>query len=167
MNYNDLFVGRKAMGIIMKCPYCSSVESKVTDSRPTEDNMKIRRRRECIKCGGRFTTYECIEHAPLIVVKKDKTRQPFDRNKMLNGLLRACEKRNVSINALEKIVDDIEYYYANKLRKEISSKELGEKALEYLKNLDDVAYVRFASVYREFADIDSFMQELKNFKKEG
>lgn len=154
----------------MKCPYCGYTESKVTDSRPTEDGMKIRRRRECVNCGGRFTTYEVVENTPLMVIKKDRSRQPFDRVKLLNGLLRACEKRPVSIGTLEQVVDDIEYEYANVLTKEISSRELGEKVLERLKDIDDVAYVRFASVYREFGDIHSFMEELRkleNQKDEG
>lgn len=145
----------------MKCPYCGYTESKVTDSRPTEDALKIRRRRECIQCGGRFTTYEIIEHTPLIVVKKDKSRQLFDRQKLLNGIMRACEKRPVSMSVLETVVDEIECNYANTLTKEISSNDLGEQVLERLREIDDVAYVRFASVYREFADVDSFMEELK------
>lgn len=145
----------------MKCPYCGYTESKVTDSRPTEDALKICRRRECAKCGGRFTTYELVENTPLMVIKKDKSRQPFDRTKLLNGLLRACEKRPVSIETLENVVDEIEYHYANVLTKEISSRELGEQAMEYLRKIDDVAYVRFVSVYREFADIESFLEELQ------
>lgn len=148
----------------MKCPYCGHTESKVTDSRPTEDGLKIRRRRECVKCGGRFTTYEVVENTPLMVIKKDRSRQPFDRVKLLNGLLRACEKRPVSLGVLEQVVDDIEYEYANVLTKEISSRELGEKVLERLREIDDVAYVRFASVYREFGDIRSFMEELQKLE---
>ena len=146
----------------MKCPFCGHKDSKVTDSRPTEDDLKIRRRRECVQCGARFTTYEAVEHAPLMVVKKDKSRQPFDREKLLNGLMRACEKRPVSTQTLEKVVDDIEYSYVNVLAKEVSSKVLGEEVLRRLKDIDDVAYVRFASVYREFADVETFLKELQD-----
>jgi transcriptional repressor NrdR len=144
----------------MKCPYCSYTESKVTDSRPTEDGLKIRRRRECVKCGGRFTTYEVVENTPIIVIKKDKSRQVFSREKLLNGLMRACEKRPVSVETLEKVVDDIEFHCASSLSREIRSNELGELVLSYLKDIDEVAYVRFASVYREFSDVESFMLEL-------
>lgn len=140
----------------MKCPYCGYAESKVTDSRPTEDGMKIRRRRECTKCSGRFTTYEVVEHTPLMVIKKDKSRQVFDRNKLLNGLMRACEKRPVSAETLEAVVDAIEYNCMNALTKEITSKELGERVMDALRDIDDVAYVRFVSVYHEFADIECF-----------
>lgn len=150
----------------MKCPYCGYQESKVTDSRPTEDDLRIRRRRECVNCGGRFTTYEIIEMTPLMVVKKDHSRQVFDRKKLLKGLLRACEKRPVSTEALEKIVDEIEYGCNQLPTNEITSKELGEKALELLKDVDAVAYVRFASVYRQFADITSFMEELQKLEKQ-
>ncbi len=150
----------------MKCPYCSVSDSKVIDSRPTEDGEKIRRRRECLACNKRFTTYEVVETTPLVVVKKDGSRQMFDRNKLLGGLLRACEKRPVSLAMLEKFVDSIELDYANSLVKEVSSVELGEKVLIELKNLDKVAYVRFASVYRDFSDLESFLAELKALKKE-
>lgn len=144
----------------MKCPYCGHSDSKVTDSRPTEDSLKIRRRRECNKCGGRFTTYEVVELAPLMVIKKDKTRQPFSRDKLLNGLTRAFVKRQVNTAVLEKIVEDIEYSYENQFTREVSSAEIGEEVLKRLRYVDPVAYVRFASVYREFADIQSFMEEL-------
>ncbi len=150
----------------MKCPYCSTPDSKVVDSRPTEDAEKIRRRRECLECGKRFTTYEVVETTPLVVVKKDGSRQMFDRNKLLSGLLRACEKRPVSLSSLEKVVDSIEQDYANLLIKEVSSVELGEKVLIELKGLDKVAYIRFASVYRDFSDLESFLSELKALKKE-
>ncbi len=150
----------------MKCPFCSTPDSKVVDSRPTEDAEKIRRRRECLECGKRFTTYEVIETTPLVVVKKDGSRQMFDRNKLLSGLLRACEKRPVSLSSLEKVVDSIEQDYANSLVKEVSSVELGEKVLIELKGLDKVAYIRFASVYRDFSDLESFLSELKALKKE-
>ncbi len=145
----------------MKCPYCGYTESKVTDSRPTEDNLKIRRRRECMECGGRFTTYEVVEHTPLMVVKKDHSRQQFDRDKLLTGLLRACEKRPVSREQLESVVDQIEYTYTSTLTKEISSAELGDKVLEYLREIDEVAYIRFASVYHQFADVEAFLHELE------
>ncbi len=145
----------------MKCPYCSYEESKVIDSRPTDEGERIRRRRECLKCGKRFTTYEVIETVPVIVIKKDKSRQPFDRNKLLGGLLRACEKRPVSLEMLEDIVDEIECTLQNSMDREVSSSVIGSIALDKLKNTDEVAYVRFASVYRDFPDINSFMKELQ------
>jgi transcriptional repressor NrdR len=144
----------------MKCPYCGFVEDKVIDSRPTEENSAIRRRRECSKCLKRFTTYEKVESVPLMVIKKDKTRQPFDREKLLNRLLRACVKRPVSVDDLEKMVDEIESQILNTLKREITSKEIGEMVMTRLKDLDEVAYVRFASVYRQFKDINTFMDEL-------
>lgn len=150
----------------MKCPFCGNSESKVIDSRPTEDNSKIRRRRECLSCGKRFTTYEIIESVPFIVTKKDKSREAFDRNKILNGMLKACEKRPVSIESLDKIVTEIESELQNSLEREIPSYRIGELIMEKLKALDEVAYVRFASVYRQFGDIDSFMDELKAMLKE-
>ncbi|MEN6315131.1 MAG: transcriptional regulator NrdR [Clostridiaceae bacterium] len=145
----------------MKCPYCGFVEDKVIDSRPTEENTAIRRRRECSKCLKRFTTYEKVESVPLMVIKKDKTRQVFNREKLLNGLLRACEKRPVSIEELEIMVDEIEGQILNSLKREITSQEIGEMVMARLKNLDEVAYVRFASVYRQFRDINTFMDELR------
>lgn len=148
-------------GAYMKCPYCSYTESKVTDSRPTEDDLKIRRRRECVGCGGRFTTYEIIETSPIIVLKKDNSRQIFSRDKLLKGMLRACEKRSVSVEKLEKAVDEIEFLCASSANREISSEQLGEMALQKLKDIDEVAYVRFASVYREFSDVESFFSELQ------
>ena len=150
----------------MKCPYCSYTESKVVDSRPAEDSEKIRRRRECLSCGRRFTTYEAVENTPLVVVKKDKSRQLFDREKLLRGLLRACEKRPISMEELERFVDSIEQNYANEMVKELSSVELGEYVLKELKKLDKVAYIRFASVYRDFSDVDSFMTELRKLQQE-
>ena len=144
----------------MRCPFCGFEESKVIDSRPTDDGERIRRRRECIKCQKRFTTYEIIESLPLIVIKKDKSRQTFDRQKLLNGMLRACEKRPVSIESLEKAVDSIETSLQNSLDREITSKKIGELAMDKLKEIDEVAYVRFASVYRQFRDINTFMDEL-------
>ena len=144
----------------MKCPFCSYEESKVIDSRPTDEGEKIRRRRECISCGKRFTTYEIIESVPIIVVKKDKSRQAFDRVKLFNGMLRACEKRPVSIEQMEKVVSDIEAELQNSLDREVTSVHIGELVMDRLKTLDEVAYVRFASVYRQFKDINTFMDEL-------
>ena len=144
----------------MKCPFCSYEESKVIDSRPTDEGEKIRRRRECISCGKRFTTYEIIESVPIIVVKKDKSRQAFDRVKLFNGMLRACEKRPVSIDQLEKVVTEIETELQNSLDREVTSVHIGELVMTKLKELDEVAYVRFASVYRQFKDINTFMEEL-------
>lgn len=151
----------------MKCPYCGYLESKVIDSRPTDEGERIRRRRECLQCSKRFTTYEIVENLPLMVVKKDKSRQIFDRNKVLNGLMRACEKRPVSLEKLEAIVDDIENYLQNQLEREVSSYKIGELAMEQLKKIDEVAYVRFASVYRQFGDVNTFMEELKSLLKEN
>ena len=145
----------------MNCPFCENEETKVVDTRPTDEGHTIRRRRECINCGKRFTTYEKIENIQLIVVKKDKTREVFDRTKILNGIIRACEKRPVSLKAIERITDNIEKKLHNSLENEITSDKIGELVMEELKNLDDVAYVRFASVYRQFKDINTFMDELK------
>ncbi len=150
----------------MKCPYCGFVEDKVIDSRPTEEHNAIRRRRECLQCMKRFTTYEKVESVPLMVIKKDKTRQAFDREKLLNGLLRACEKRPVSIEQLEKLVDEIEVQILNTLKREITTQEIGEMVMTNLKELDEVAYVRFASVYRQFRDINTFMEELHKLLKD-
>lgn len=149
----------------MKCPYCFYPESKVIDSRPAEDGQKIRRRRECIKCAKRFTTYESIESQPLIIIKRDKSRQVFDRNKLLSGMLRACEKRPVSLQTLENAIDEIESQLQNSFDKEVTSAQIGEMALEKIKNIDEIAYVRFASVYRDFKDIESFMEELNDLMK--
>ncbi|MBC8590700.1 transcriptional regulator NrdR [Wansuia hejianensis] len=151
----------------MKCPYCDYMESKVIDSRPTDEGQAIRRRRECIRCNKRFTTYEKIEEVPIIVVKKDGNRQTYDRNKVLNGIIKACEKRPVSVNTIERIVDEIEKVLANSLEKEITSVEIGEMVMNRLKTIDEVAYVRFASVYRQFKDVNSFMDELKKILDEG
>jgi transcriptional repressor NrdR len=150
----------------MKCPYCQYSESKVIDSRPTDEDEKIRRRRECIRCGKRFTTYEIVETTPLMVMKKDGTIEPFNREKLLNGLLRACEKRPVSLKRLEQMVDAIEQKLKNSLEGEVSSRKIGELAMEELRCIDQVAYVRFASVYREFQDINSFMEELRKILDE-
>lgn len=148
----------------MKCPYCGYIDDRVIDSRPTDEGTAIRRRRECVKCNRRFTTYEKVESIPLIVIKKDKTREKFSKEKLMNGLLRACEKRPVSIEDLEKLVDDIEAQICNSLQREITSKEIGEMVMAGLKKLDEVAYVRFASVYRQFKDIDTFMEELQKLQ---
>ena len=153
----------------MKCPFCGFSESRVIDSRPSDEGERIRRRRECLKCSKRFTTYEIIENVPIVVIKKDKSRETFDRNKLLSGLLRACEKRPVSIDTLERIVDEIETLLQNSLDREVSSQRIGTYAMEKLKTVDEVAYVRFASVYRQFKDINSFMEELSkiiNSKKD-
>ena len=144
----------------MKCPFCGYSESKVIDSRPTDEGERIRRRREGMNCAKRFTTYEIIESVPIIVVKKDKSREAFDRNKLFNGLLRACEKRPVSIETIERIVDEIETTLQNSLDREVTSIHIGELAMDKLKDTDEVAYVRFASVYRQFKDINTFMDEL-------
>ena len=149
----------------MKFPYCGFDDSKVIDSRPAED--RIRRRRECCKCGKRFTTFEAVEHAPIVVVKKDGARQEFDREKLFNSLLRACNKRPVAYETIEKAVDSIESTLLNELEREVPSSRIGELAMEKLRDIDDVAYVRFASVYRQFKDINTFMEELKSILKDG
>lgn len=151
----------------MKCPYCEFPESKVVDSRPTDEGQAIRRRRECMRCGKRFTTYEKIEELPIIVVKKDGNRQTYDRNKLMNGIIKACEKRPVSMSTIERIVDDIEKNLFNSLENEVTSVEIGEMVMNKLKDVDEVAYVRFASVYRQFKDVNSFMEELKKILDES
>lgn len=150
----------------MKCPFCNYEESKVVDSRPTEEGASIRRRRECGQCKNRFTTYEKIEEVPLIVVKKDGNRESYNRNKLINGIVRACEKRPVSIEQIELMLDHIEKKLHNTMEKEISSHLIGELVMNDLKDLDEVAYVRFASVYRQFKDINSFVDELTEMLKE-
>ncbi len=144
----------------MKCPYCSHIDSKVIDSRPTEEGASIRRRRECLACKKRFTTYETVESVPLIVVKRDGSRQTFDRQKLLNGLVKSCEKRPVAADQLYNVVDEIELQLRGSLDKEVSSTEIGELVMEKLRGIDEVSYVRFASVYRQFKDINTFMAEL-------
>ncbi len=144
----------------MRCLFCGHTESKVIDSRQADEGTTIRRRRECLDCGKRFTTYEKIESIPIVVVKKDGTRESFNREKIINGLLRACEKRPVSLDAIESAVDEIESKLYNLLEREVSSEKIGEMVMEKLQKLDDIAYVRFASVYRQFKDINSFMDEL-------
>ena len=146
----------------MKCPFCGFEESKVIDSRPTDEGEKIRRRRECMSCAKRFTTYEMIiESVPIVVVKKDKSREVFDRDKLFNGMMRACEKRPVSVEVIEKAIDEIEAEIQNSLDREVTSVRIGELVMDKLKDIDEVAYVRFASVYRQFKDINTFMSELK------
>ena len=149
----------------MKCPFCGYEESKVIDSRPTDEGERIRRRRECLQCAKRFTTYEMIESLPIIVIKKDGSRETFDRQKLLTGMLRACEKRPVSIEMLDRAISDIETVIQNSLDREVSSDKIGELVMDKLKSIDEVAYVRFASVYREFKDIETFMAELRQLKK--
>lgn len=149
----------------MKCPFCNSTDTKVTDSRDTDDGASVRRRRQCLYCGRRFTTYEIVEKAPLRVIKKNGAHEMFDRNKLRNGLIRACEKRNISLNQIEEIVSYVERTIRNELKQEVPTEIIGNLVMQELKNLDQVAYVRFASVYREFKDLDSFMSELENLKK--
>ena len=144
----------------MKCPFCGYEESKVIDSRPTDEGERIRRRRECLECAKRFTTYEMIESLPIVVIKKDGSRETFDRQKLLTGMLRACEKRPVSIEMLDRAISDIETVIQNSLDREVSSDKIGELVMDKLKGIDEVAYVRFASVYRQFKDINTFMAEL-------
>ena len=146
----------------MRCPFCSHIEDKVVDSREAKDGGSIRRRRECLGCGRRFTSYERIDEIPFMVIKKDGSRQAFDRNKLLNGIIRACEKRPVSIAEMEKIVDDIERGLNNTMEKEVDSKIIGELVMEKLKDIDEVAYVRFASVYRQFTDVNTFVKEVES-----
>ena len=150
----------------MNCPYCGYEESKVIDSRPTDEGQRIRRRRECLQCTKRFTTYEIIESLPIIVIKKDKSRETFNRDKLMTGLLRACEKRPVSIDTLDNMIDEIEVIIQNSLDREVSSERIGELVMEKLKKIDEVAYVRFASVYRQFKDINTFMDELNKLLKQ-
>ncbi len=150
----------------MRCPYCKSENSKVIDSRPTDDNYAIRRRRECLSCKKRFTTYENIERTPLLIIKKDGSRQAYKREKLLRGIIRACEGRPISIQTMEEMVDNIELNLNNSMIKEIDSANIGEEIMAQLKNIDEVAYVRFASVYKNFKDIETFMQELQKLMDE-
>lgn len=145
----------------MKCPFCANDESKVVDSRSTEDNTTIRRRRECSKCGKRYTTYEKIEDIPILVIKRDLTRENFNREKIMNGLVIACQKRPISRMQMEKIAEDIEKNISNKMLTEVESSLIGEMVMERLKKIDEISYVRFASVYREFKDINTFLEEIK------
>ena len=150
----------------MKCPFCGYSESKVIDSRPADEGASIRRRRECLACSKRFTTYETVESLPMVVVKKDGSRQSFDRRKVLGGMIRACEKRPVPLAELEKISEEIEQDLQNSMEREVSTEIIGEKVMDRLRSVDQVAYVRFASVYRQFKDIDSFMRELNKILEE-
>ena len=150
----------------MRCPFCGYSESKVIDSRPSDEGSSIRRRRECLSCSKRFTTYETVESLPMVVVKKDGSRQSFDRRKVLGGMIRACEKRPVPLAELEKIAEEIEQDLQNSMEREISTETIGERVMERLRSVDQVAYVRFASVYRQFKDIDTFMAELNKLLAE-
>ncbi|MBR0366704.1 MAG: transcriptional repressor NrdR [Clostridia bacterium] len=150
----------------MRCPFCSFIESKVIDSRPTEENTSIRRRRECLKCGKRFTTYEKLESIALVVVKKDESRQPFNRDKVLKGIMTACEKRPISIVQMESVADAIESELAQRMEREVKSTYIGELVMEKLRTLDEVAYVRFASVYKQFDNVSTFMEELQGLLDE-
>ncbi len=149
----------------MKCPFCGYDDSKVLDTRPTDEGYTIRRRRECLQCQKRFTTYEKIEKSPVMVIKKDGNRQAFDREKIIRGMIKSCEKRPVSADEIEEAVNNIEKKIENSMRREITSLEVGEMVMDELKDLDEVSYVRFASVYREFKDLQSFVDELENFVK--
>ena len=150
----------------MKCPYCGFKESKVVDSRPADEGSSIRRRRECLACEKRFTTYETMESLPMVVIKKDGSRQAFDKRKILSGMIRACEKRPVPLAQLERLADEIEQNLQNSLEREVSTEVIGEQVMEKLKTVDEVAYVRFASVYRQFKDINTFMAELNKLLEE-
>ena len=150
----------------MKCPFCGFQESKVVDSRHSEDSLSIRRRRECLSCQKRFTTYETVESLPVIVVKKDNSREPFDRNKILNSMIRAFDKRKVDVSDLDPITTEIEQTIQNTLDREVSTDKIGEMVMARLKPLDEVAYIRFASVYRQFKDISAFMEELQKLLAE-
>lgn len=150
----------------MKCPFCGHLDSKVVDSRPAEDGASIRRRRECLACHKRFTTFEVMESLPVVVIKKDGSRQSFDRSKLLNGMIRACEKRPVPFDILQQIADEIEQTLQNEMNREIPSDQIGEMVMDRLKEVDEVAYVRFASVYRQFKDISTFMAELSKLLQE-
>jgi len=151
----------------MRCPFCSHGEDRVIDSRPSDEGSAIRRRRECIACGGRFTTYEKIETLPLLVIKKDGTREPFDRDKLISGILKSCEKRPVSTSQVENLVNNIETSNQNALKREVTSHEIGEMVMDGLKKIDEVAYVRFASVYRQFKDVNSFLDELNQMMRKS
>lgn len=150
----------------MRCPYCGCEDSKVVDSRPTDEGERIRRRRECFQCLKRFTTYEIVESTPLMIIKRDNSREPFSREKLTNGLLRACEKRPVSVDDIDAVIDKVETKLYGSVEREVPSSTVGEYTMQYLKDLDEVAYVRFASVYRQFKDIHSFMSELQKLLDE-
>ena len=158
---------KERKGEDMRCLYCGYEESKVIDSRSTDEGTAIRRRRECIKCAKRFTSYEKVENVPIMVIKKDKSRELFDRDKIINGLAKACEKRPVSVDSMEHLADSVENYIYNSLEKEITSVQIGEMVMDKLRRIDEVAYVRFASVYRQFKDINTFMDELNKILKDN
>lgn len=149
----------------MKCPYCGHADSKVIESRCAEDGSKVRRRRECVQCFRRFTTYEVVEHIPIIIIKRNGSREKFERKKVFDGLMRASEKRAISLEEIEKMVDDIEIKVQNSMDREVKSSYIGELSMEALRNKDEVAYIRFASVYRKFKDVQAFMDELESFLK--
>lgn len=149
----------------MRCPFCGFMESKVLDSRSAEEGSSIRRRRECLSCAKRFTTYEVLEELPLMVVKKDGKREMFDKNKLLNGLIRACEKRPIPVSTLETLADQVEKEIRNTMDREVKTRQIGETVMQHLKEIDQVAYVRFASVYRQFTDLSNFMQELETLMR--
>lgn len=151
----------------MKCPYCGYIGARVIDSRPADDGSFIRRRRVCESCGERFTTYEKVENIQIVVIKKDNTRESFDRSKIQRGVMRACEKRKVTMDQIDALVDSVEQQLTSSMSKEVSSDTIGQMIMERLKDLDKVAYVRFASVYREFKDVDTFMEELKKMINDG
>jgi transcriptional repressor NrdR len=165
MQKNTIYCGLKYEVIFMRCPKCGDVDSKVLDSRVSEDGKAIRRRRECYSCSYRFTTYEKVEETPIMVVKKNNERQVFNRDKILRGLIKACEKRPVPIEKIEDVVNKIEQKIRNSMVKEIKSSEIGNLVMKYLKELDEVAYVRFASVYRRFTDVSGFVKEVEKLKK--
>ena len=150
----------------MRCPFCSFEESKVVDSRSTDDNTTIRRRRECLRCNKRYTTYEKVEDIPILVIKRDSTRENFNKEKIVNGLIIACQKRPISRKQIEELAEDIEKAISNKMITEVESKSIGEMVMERLKEIDEISYVRFASVYRQFKDINTFVKELKNILTE-
>jgi transcriptional repressor NrdR len=149
----------------MRCPYCGNRSDSVIDSRGSKNGASVRRRRQCLKCKRRFTTYEYVERVPLMVIKKDGRREPFEREKLIKGILVACEKRPVGVKRIEKLVDDIERYLGRKHDREVASREVGELVMKHLHDIDEIAYVRFASVYRQFRDVGQFMKELKHFLK--
>lgn len=151
----------------MKCPFCGFEDSKVVESRSADDGNKTRRRRECLSCFKRFTTYEYVENIPLIVVKRDSTREDFDRNKIVSGILKACNKRSISVDKIEQMSNCVEQKLLNTFEKEVSSKVIGEMVMKQLSQVDEVAYIRFASVYKHFKDVDTFMYELKSFLNHG
>jgi transcriptional repressor NrdR len=150
----------------VRCVFCGNEDSKVLDSRPVDEGRSIRRRRECLSCKKRFTTYERVESLPLVVIKRDNRRELFDSSKILNGLIKACDKRSIPMNVLEQMVNEIEKDLLNTLRREIPSQEIGEMVMDKLRHIDQVAYVRFASVYRKFEDIETFLQEISRLQKE-